>query len=90
MCVCHKCDTPACINIDHLFLGTHADNMADRARKGRYDNKGCKNPSAKLTDIEVACIKKLLQEGATQSLLGREFGVSASHIGLIASGRVWG
>jgi hypothetical protein len=89
MCVCHKCDTPACVNIDHLFLGTHGDNMADRARKGRYNNKGSKNPSAKLTEIEVACIKKLLREGATQSSLGREFGVSASHIGLIASGRAW-
>lgn len=89
LCVCHRCDTPACINPDHLFLGTHADNMADRASKGRYNNHGEKNPSAKLTELEVACIKALLVEGVSQAALGREFGVSDAAIRLIKSGQSW-
>lgn len=89
-CVLHRCDNPACVNPEHLFLGTHADNAADRAAKGRGRNRvlrGEKNPQSKLTREAVLQIHDLLASGATQRSLAARFGVGCTTITRIASGR---
>jgi hypothetical protein len=56
---CHTCDTPACINPDHLFLGTPKDNAIDCLIKGRHtDKRGEKHHLAKLTSDNVLAIRK--------------------------------
>lgn len=59
--VCHRCDVPRCINPDHLFLGTHAENMADAGRKGRMPKFprffGYKHPNSIFTPEQVQLIK---------------------------------
>ena len=82
--VCHTCDTPACVNPSHLFLGTPADNSADMVRKGRVNRSpsavGEKNGAAKLTVEAVRQIRQLRLTGMTQEARALKFGISRGQI----------
>ena len=91
MYVLHKCDNPACVNPDHLFLGTHADNMRDKVAKGRgYRPAGSKHHNAKLDEKKVREIKTRLALGEeTGEAIAKQYGVSASVISGIKNGHHW-
>lgn len=79
--VCHHCDTPPCVNPDHLFLGTVKDNTHDAMRKGRLDHRLL---SAKLDESQVAQIKTLISEGRqSQETIGALYGVDQTTISRI-------
>jgi hypothetical protein len=87
MCVCHTCDNKLCMRGDHLFLGTHLDNMADKNIKGRQA-KG-EQRAEKLTALDVAEIRRRCRSGERQSVLAAAFGVNQSHVSRITRGLGW-
>lgn len=88
--VCHRCDNPACINPEHLFLGTTADNSADMVAKGRSVNQtGARNHAAKLTEDAAREIIRQLQAGRNNTAIAAETGVTHSLVSLIRRGKAW-
>ena len=93
LCVLHKCDNPPCINVEHLFLGTQLDNIADRHAKGRTSrntgNKGETNSQAKLTEQQVRDIRNQYAEGDQLRTIARRYGVHDATIKLIVQRKNW-
>jgi hypothetical protein len=87
ICVCHKCDVPSCINVDHLFLGSTQDNTADKMRKGRHRSpKGSDHGRSKLTNEQVIAIR---EDPRDMGRIAWEYGVSVASISLIRRRRIW-
>ncbi len=88
--VLHECDVRHCVNPDHLFLGTHQDNMDDKVNKGRQSRlRGEKNPEAKLSDSEVQEIRTLYEDGFLQREIAKFYEVSQQAVSLIVTRMFW-
>lgn len=86
--ICHKCDNPACINPDHLFLGNPRANAEDRVRKGRQP-RGTGIGTSVLSDPQVLEIRRRWADGETQASIAASFGVSSGTVLYIVHRHTW-
>ena len=80
--VCHHCDNPRCVRPDHLFVGTHKDNMQDAKKKGRlyvppkgaplHKNRGERNGGSRVIEEQVKAMRKERKEGCKLRDLARK------------------
>lgn len=90
MCVCHKCDVKSCVNPEHLFLGTHQDNVNDCISKNRRAIQKSENsPNTHLTWDDISEIRKLYKEGMFQKDIGKIFNISQIGISNICNYKRW-
>jgi hypothetical protein len=87
--VLHKCDQKLCCNPEHLFLGTHKDNMRDMCQKGRHgDTQGSKSGMAKLYEADVRVIRKLARNFELNHI-ALAHGVAATTICMLVNRKTW-
>jgi len=85
MLVLHRCDNPSCVNRDHLYFGTHKENMKDMVQKKRQA-KGAKIHTAKLTEDDV---NKIRNDNRLHKVIANEYNVSDNLIGQIKNKEIW-
>jgi hypothetical protein len=87
---CHRCDNRACVNPDHLFLGTIADNNEDKRRKGRARcGKGERHWNVRLSAEVVREIRELAANGVSHADLRERFGLQSAHVSRIVRRGIW-
>lgn len=85
--VCHRCNTPSCVNPKHLYLGTYSDNTQQAVKEGRqFVASGEKNGQAKLTYDQVVAIRA---DTRYQREIAKDYGISQLHVSRIKRKLVW-
>lgn len=90
LCVLHKCHHPACVNPDHLYLGTVKTNNDEKEALGRGAHpKGEKHGRSKLDVKSVISIRTLNAQGVSSYKLAKRFLVATSTVARIVRRKLW-
>lgn len=95
--IMHQCDQPLCVRPDHLFLGTDADNTADKIAKRRHIHGSAMWWRARLTEDLVRAIRAEFRQErrpgtrshTNATVLAKKYGVARNTIIYAATGRFW-
>ena len=86
----HKCDNPKCVNIDHLEIGTHIDNVSDMDQRGRRVNAQAKGSCHVLSKVSEADIPKIRADNRRQIEIAKDYGISQAVVSKIKLRQAWG
>ena len=88
-CVLHRCDVPACVNPDHLFLGSIKDNIQDMISKNRNKPPCLGGDSHGMSKISKTTAIKIFTDTRFQTTLAQEYGLSQTTISKIKRREHW-
>lgn len=87
--VLHKCDTPSCVNPDHLFLGTNKDNSQDMISKGRHSRKAPRGEAQNKAKLKEADIPVIRADTRLNRIIAADYGVTEATIAGVKTRRYW-
>ena len=90
--VTHTCECVDCMNPNHVYITTRSEMTTALYAKGHLkpaNQKGTKNPNAKLTEADVRAIRRRKEAGATHMELAEEYGVTKTTISMIHNRKLW-
>jgi hypothetical protein len=88
MCVCHTCDTPSCVNIKHLYQGTHKENVADRETRNRSNRRhGATSNLCRYDDETIASVRRMHAQGHSNREISNITGLRIAYVWALVTGR---